>query len=303
MKNSSKILSLFLSTLLISSTANADFSDVNGKTEYRDSILWMKENNIINGYGDGSFKPNNCVNRAEFLKMLFKTLEIDSTKSKGELFPDTPESEWYAPYIRTAREHKTINGYADGKFRPNNCVSRAEAIKMAEFEFNSGKIPEEPNSPMLTYAKDVTEDKWYYGHIGYALQSDIVGLDHATIDKSTDLGVILFHPEKEMSRKEVAEMLYRIKTIKDNSQEVYNNSHKPKPLMNKSAEVNITIDQILLTSVDSTNTSYLSGNNFEFDVYLERTDLKLKEEKNETNLLTVDLPLALQPKLMYMSDI
>lgn len=217
MKKNLKILPLFLLTLLfsITSTAHANFSDVNDETNYKDSILWMKEHNIINGYKDNTFKPDKCVSRAEFLKMLFLTLQIDPNKSTSELFPDTPKSEWYAPYIRTAREHKTIKGYDDGKFHPNNCVNRAEAIKMAIFEFNNGQIPEDPNNPTLTYAKDVKEDKWYYKHISYALKSDIVGLQHATIDKSTDLGVILFYPENEMSRKEVAEMLYRIKMLKD----------------------------------------------------------------------------------------
>lgn len=323
MKNSSKILSLFLSTLLISSTANAGFSDVNEKTDYKDSILWMQENQVINGYGDGTFKPDNCVNRAEFLKMLFKTLEIDSTKSKGELFPDTPESEWYAPYIRTAREHKTINGYADGKFRPNNCVSRAEAIKMASEEFTNNNIPKikwkfGPLEGMPADAQD--SQVWSYKYIEYGLKTNTVGkkhIGHGDMEKDGPY-YFKFFPDESMSRKEVAEMLYRIKAIRDNENNYYYDQdmtefykqeeepyefYKPKPLMNKSAEVNITIDQILLTSVDSTNTSYLSGNNFEFDVYLERTDLKLKEEKNETNLLTVDLPLALQPKLMYMSDI
>jgi hypothetical protein len=305
MKFSSKFLSLILLSLLLTSTANADFSDVNDQTDYKDSIFWMKQNQVINGYIDGTFQPDKCVSRAEFLKMLFKTLGIDSSKSTAELFPDTPSTEWYAPYIRTAREHKTINGYEDGKFRPDNCVNRAEAIKMAEFEFNNGKIPQEPASPMLTYAKDVTEDKWYHGHVSYALQSDIVGLNHATIDKSTDLGVIIFYPEKEMSRKEVAEMLYRIKTIKDNSQEVYTDSYKPEPLVLKSAEVNFQLDQILLSTIDSNNTALLEGNTFEFDVYLERPDLKLKENKKyDIEMpLTVDLPLALQPKLMYLSDV
>ncbi len=323
MKNSSKVLSLFLSTLLLSSTANADFSDVNEKTEYKDSILWMKENNIIKGYEDGSFQPNKCVNRAEFLKMLFKTLEIDSTKSKGELFPDTPESEWYAPYIRTAREHKTIEGYKDGKFHPTDCVSRAEAIKMTSEEFTNNSIPtmKWKFQGMEGMPADSQDSKvWSYKYLEYGLKTNIVGTKHIAFGDMEKDGpyYFKFFPDESMSRKEVAEMLYRIKAIKDNESNYYYDQdkiefyeqeseeykfYKPNPLMNKSAEINIVIDQIQLTSVDSTNTSYLSGNTFEFDVYLERTDLKLKEEKNETNLLTVDLPLALQPKLMYMSEV
>lgn len=72
---------------------------------------------------------------------------------------------------------------------------------------------------------------------------------------------------------------------------------KIDPSTLKPAQANIQLDQILLTSV--------KDNTLEFDVYLERTDLNLKENKKyDIEMpLTSDLPLALQPKLMYISDV
>lgn len=323
MKFSSKFLSLVLLSLLLTSTANADFSDVNDKTDYKDSILWMQENQVINGYVDGTFQPDKCVSRAEFLKMLFKTLGIDSSKSTGELFPDTPSSEWYAPYIRTAREHKTINGYEDGNFRPNNCVNRAEAIKMAAEEFTNNNVPEKVGrtkamtDPIPADSQD--EKEWSFKYVNYGIKTNIVGKKHISREKGKEKGPFYyeFFPNDSMSRKEVAEMLFRIKAIKDNNVDYYYDqdqkeeegddykSYKPEPLVLKSAEVNFQLDQILLSIINSTNTAYFEGNNFEFDVYLERPDLNLKEniEYDIEMPLTVDLPLALQPKLMYLSDI
>lgn len=80
---------------------------------------------------------------------------------------------------------------------------------------------------------------------------------------------------------------------------------KIDPSTLKPAQANIQLDQILLTSVNSTNTQFFQGNTLEFDVYLERTDLNLKENKKyDIEMpLTSDLPLALQPKLMYLSDV
>lgn len=80
---------------------------------------------------------------------------------------------------------------------------------------------------------------------------------------------------------------------------------KIDPLTLKPAQAEIQLDRILLTSVNSTNTQFFQGNTFEFDVYLERTDLNLKENKKyDIEMpLTSDLPLALQPKLMYLSDV
>lgn len=309
MKNfhSLRVLCFTLATLTIFSitTAYAEqktFPDVTDETQYKSSIEWMQKNEIINGYPDGTFAPDKCVNRAEFLKMLFKILQVDVNGATAELFTDTPAEEWYAPYVRAAREHNTIQGYKDGRFRPNQCVTRAEAIKMAVFEYNNNKIPQKPNNPMLTSAKDVTENKWYYKHITYALQANLAGLSHTTIvDQDGDPNVIIFYPEKEMSRKEIAEMLYRMKTMADNYVDSYREEHKPDTLIFGKAEVNFEINQILLTSSNDPKI----GDTLEFDIYLERPDLQLKEniEYDIEMPLTVDLPIPLQPKLMYVSTI
>ena len=60
-------------TLLLGQVASAAFSDVNEGTDYISSITWMSENGVIQGYPDGTFKPDQCVNRAEFLKMMYLT--------------------------------------------------------------------------------------------------------------------------------------------------------------------------------------------------------------------------------------
>ncbi|MBI5753656.1 S-layer homology domain-containing protein [Candidatus Peregrinibacteria bacterium] len=329
MKFSSKFLApLAVAVVLIFSQifpAFADFSDVNDQTNYQNSILWMQQNQVINGYEDGTFKPDKCVNRAEFLKMLFKTLSVDSGKSTAELFPDTPDSEWYAPYIRTAREHKTIEGYKDGKFRPDVCVKRAEAIKMASIEFTNNDIPEKKwkFQGIEGMPADTQDSKlWFYKYLEYALKTNTVGTKHIDISKAEEKGPYYYEflPNDSMSRKEVAEMLYRMKAIKDNGEDYYYSSdkkafyeqeqqsytfYKPDALVLKDAKANFQLDQILLTSANGTNTSYPEGNTFEFDVYLERPDLKLKENKKYAieMPLTVDLPPALQPRLMYLTDL
>lgn len=75
------------------------------------------------------------------------------------------------------------------------------------------------------------------------------------------------------------------------------NSPTPDPY--KEAQVNLTLDQVLLR--DFSKLGY--DNSLEFDLYIERPDLSIKEPVNNTDLYTSDLPLELQPKLMYVSDI
>ncbi len=285
---------------------HAPFLDVNSKTDYEKSIDWMYKNGIINGYSDNNFKPDKCVNRAEMLKMLFKILQVDYEKSKMELFPDTPSSAWYAPYIRTAKERKTVKGYTDGKFHPERCVSRAEAIKMTLLEFNNGKEPPEELSDDEKYPipkfllNDVSHDKWYYNYITYANTINALGMKHVK-PANEKSNLYNYSPEDQMSRAEVAEMLYRMKVIKDLSIDTYDEGYKPYAIILKPAEVNFELDKILLTSSNNAET----GDTFEFDIYLERPDLGIKQNVTyeDPMPLTVDLNLSLQPKLMYLSEI
>lgn len=274
---------------------HAPFLDVNSNTDYEESIDWMYKNGIINGYPDSNFKPDKCVNRAEMLKMLFKILQVDYEKSQTELFPDTPADAWYASYIRTARERGTIKGYADGKFRPDQCVNRVEAMKMAILEFNENKMP--TYDTFYGDSKDTDKNAWYYQYINYALYANLVGRKHT---KQIENG-FYFYPGDPMSRKEVAEMLYRMKTIKDLDIKAYEKGYKPYAIVLQPTEVNFELDQVLLTSSHDPET----GDTFEFDIYLERPDLGIKQNitYEDEMPLTVDLPTGLQPKLMYISEI
>ncbi len=79
---------------------------------------------------------------------------------------------------------------------------------------------------------------------------------------------------------------------------ILNGCSKPETDNSNVAEVDFRLDQIVLRLGGE------MGNMLEFDVYLERPDLGIKEPKQETqDLLSTDLPLGIQPKLMYLSDV
>ncbi|MBD3330416.1 hypothetical protein GF354_02695 [Candidatus Peregrinibacteria bacterium] len=216
----------FVSTFLMGSTAYAELVDFNDllETEYRSSIIWMAENDIVNGYDDGSFGVDKCVNRVELLKMLFLMNDVDPYAFTSSLFKDTPEGQWYTPYVKTARAKGVVNGYPDGTFKPGNCVNRAEAIKMAVIEF-FGDVPE--YRYYYGYVEDLESDQWYYDYVDYVLSADAVGLMHT---ESSGYNDFKFFPGDSMTRAEVAEMLYRLKTIRDNRLEYYSSWEKPEDI-------------------------------------------------------------------------
>lgn len=113
------------------------FSDVGDSEIYTDAVKTLNLMGVINGYPDGTFKPNDNVTRAEFTAMLMRTLKLGSigSTSAAELpFSDVDDNNsdinWAIPNINTAYARGVINGYEDGTFRPSANVAYEEAVKM-----------------------------------------------------------------------------------------------------------------------------------------------------------------------------
>jgi len=129
-----KILSILLTfSILIGSVTvtNAAYTDVESTADYRLSALRLQDLEIISGYDDGSFRPNNTITRAEFTKIVVCMMgkEDDAKASNATSgFFDISLGSWYTPYINYAVSQGILSGYADGSFAPNNTITFAEAI-------------------------------------------------------------------------------------------------------------------------------------------------------------------------------
>lgn len=121
------ILSLLITPLILKAV---EFSDVPSTHKNRNAIDYLQGAGVINGYADGTFKPENTVNRAELLKILIegKGINPDGSEYKN-CFLDVKE-EWFAKYVCYAQEQGWVSGYVDGTFKPAQTVNKAEAIKM-----------------------------------------------------------------------------------------------------------------------------------------------------------------------------
>ncbi len=190
---------------------------------YQTALAWAFENDVLTGDGTtGDIRPTDCVKRAEILKMLYNVLQIETEGAQAELFSDTYADQWYADYVKKAREKNTIKGYTDGTFRPAQCVNRVEALKMALLEFPNIN----PESVTLNNYADVSKDEWYYQYASYAISNDLVGLKHTTW--APDYTAMNYFPGESMTREEFAEMLYRLKTVQDNNLTSYDSSYGPE---------------------------------------------------------------------------
>jgi len=108
------------------------FTDISASHNYYPAISWAKNSSVLQGYPDGTFKPDRKVNRAEFLKIVLEAKGVSvATSSTSSGFSDVDENAWYAPYVRYAKEQGIVQGYPNGMFKPEQAVNFAEALKMA----------------------------------------------------------------------------------------------------------------------------------------------------------------------------
>lgn len=81
---------------------------------------------IINGYEDGTFRPDHGVTRAQFIAMLMKIVQAPAQTTAAKNFSDLDAAKWAEDAIMRASHMGIVKGYADGSFRPNESITRAQ---------------------------------------------------------------------------------------------------------------------------------------------------------------------------------
>jgi len=188
MKNFKKIISICVCFYLFTNNVFADFTDVSQDHPNYKAIKYMHEQKIINGYEDGSFRPDDKINRAEFLTIILETV-FDNEIIGSDCFNDV-QAQWFAKYICMAKDKKIIGGYPDGYFRPNKKINFAEAsvIIMNGFGYKLEK-----------------NDIWYKPYVDFLREKNAV--------PDSILSV-----EKEITRGEMTEIIWRLE-FEDNENE------------------------------------------------------------------------------------
>lgn len=150
---------------------SSGFTDVASGAWYNNAVSTLTRAGILDGYEDGSFRPNASITRAEFTKIAVSFFKHVGGASSSP-FNDVPDSAWYAEFVKAAAELGLIDGYEDGTFRPNAPITRAEACTIVNRTL--GRAPDKdnllPEHEMLTWP-DNSRDAWYYAQIQEATNS------------------------------------------------------------------------------------------------------------------------------------
>lgn len=133
---------LGLSLLSLISHAYA-LSDIEGAT-FQQEIEFLLEQGVVSGHPDGTYRPLDHINRAEFSKIVAEAAfgdEIDPGKT--HCFPDV-KTEWFAKYVCLLKEKGVIHGYPSGEFIPANNINFAESAKIVANGFSLNSFPLQP---------------------------------------------------------------------------------------------------------------------------------------------------------------
>ena len=198
-----KVLSLVLCVAVMLSVmvvgAGAAFSDQSKikNTEAVDACVAL---NIIGGYGDNTYRPENNITRAEVCKMICvalnggkePTLSVPATPTFKDVRNDA-NSSWAEKYIESCVAQGIVGGVGNGMFEPNGSVTRAMLVTILYRQAGSPKVT--GDNPF----EDVAPGKYYTDAVIWAFQNGIVNGTTPTT----------FEPEEPVTREQIATILYR----------------------------------------------------------------------------------------------
>lgn len=134
MLNLKKVIALVCVFALTLTTVafGATYTDVTEDSAYYEAVETLNKLEIVTGYEDGTFKPEDGVTRAEMAALIARIQGYGETAAANAntAFTDVPASHWASGYIANAAGMGIINGYGDGTFGPEDPVLYEQAVKM-----------------------------------------------------------------------------------------------------------------------------------------------------------------------------
>jgi hypothetical protein len=174
---------------------------------------WLNEGRV-SGYPDGSYKPDNKVTRAEFVKMVNGI--IDYSKVSDIKFNDVPESEWYYKDVRIAQSTGYISGYSLSEFGPNDYITREQAASIL------ARVQYLKNNSAGTdkFSDNNSLSSWAVEAVGATSEAGFIS---GYVDGS-------FRPQKSLTRAEAITMLDNV-LVNGKNKVVYNDGTELKDLV------------------------------------------------------------------------
>ena len=192
-----------LESLAENRNASGTFVDVPEGAWFYDAVEYVSGHDIFRGTSDTEFSPYGTMTRAMMVTVLGRLSQVDPADYTGApAFTDVKSGSWYAPYVAWAVAAGITDGVGQGRFAPDEPVTRAQmaAFLWRYFQHIGARLPETVTdslpgdySAIPAYAREAAADLWRCG----IFQGD---------------GDNSFAPDRQLTRAEAAELLMRIDT-------------------------------------------------------------------------------------------
>ena len=167
------------------STQSNSLSDVTRGQWFNHAVSTLSSMGIVKGHNDGTFAPNAPITRAEFAAIAARF--DDKNRDTSSKFTDIA-SHWAKNEIGIAANKGWINGYPDGTFRPNQYITRAEAMTLVNRVLN--RLPENSSdllNSMIKWPDNSDASAWYYLAVQEATNSHYYKTKENKFEKWTEL--------------------------------------------------------------------------------------------------------------------
>ncbi|NJM64502.1 MAG: S-layer homology domain-containing protein [Acaryochloris sp. RU_4_1] len=183
---------------VLPATAQTNFSDVSISYWARPFIEKLAEKNVIKGFPDGTFKPDEPVTRAQFAAIVRQAFERPSNRQYRD-FADVPSNHWAQPAISKAYSTRFMSGYPGNLFEPNQEILKVQAL--VSLASGLGLEPKTPTDKALATYKDA---------------NDIPDYASKQVTAATEAGFVVNYPDvkflnpnEQATRAEIAAFVYQ----------------------------------------------------------------------------------------------
>ena len=182
-------------SLLATSMPAFAYSDVGDDHWAKSYVDSLSGENYISGYEDGTYRPNEYITRAEFVKILtniFKPMD-----KSGVVLPDVNDSAWYADTMKLGVKAGYLNGYADGTVHPEDNISREQAAVMT---YRAWQLTPEGK---LGFSDSAEVSEWAKNEVATLASKNVInGYEDGT-----------YRPAAPITRAEVAKIIAKAITL------------------------------------------------------------------------------------------
>lgn len=194
-----------VSFFITAAASAAVFPDVPEGHMHQKAVENLVKSDVINGNPDGNYYPNRPVNRAELLKMLYKSAGKTPSASSAGCFPDVDAGSWYETFVCDAAASGYVNGYPEGDFKPGRNINQVEALKVI--------------LNILGINVDDSGDEntaWYSRFLATAYAKGVLPIPGLDVEN--------FNPGQDLSRGEAASLIHKAIVAKINQDRGNSNS-------------------------------------------------------------------------------